>query len=77
MHCSAGCGRTGCYITLDMVIDCFENHLDGALDPWGDIDLVYKSIQFQRQQRISMVQNLEQFIYCYESILNYVVEKLV
>lgn len=77
VHCSAGCGRTGCYITLDMVIDCFENHLDGALDPWGDIDLVYKSIQFQRQQRISMVQNLEQFIYCYESILNYVVEKLV
>lgn len=84
VHCSAGCGRTGCYITLDMVLDCFDRYdkngnekTEGEFSPWGKDDLVYKSVQFQRQQRISMVQNLDQFIYCYESVLNYVVEKLI
>lgn len=77
VHCSAGCGRTGCFITLDMVLDCFENASDGSLVAWGGVDLVYKSVQFQRQQRVSMVQNLEQFVYCYESVLNYVVEYLM
>ncbi|OBA23364.1 hypothetical protein METBIDRAFT_37339 [Metschnikowia bicuspidata var. bicuspidata NRRL YB-4993] len=79
VHCSAGCGRTGCYITMDMVVDSFKNpnHNEIHYDPWGNDDLVYKSIQFQRQQRISMVQNLDQFIFCYESILNYIVNNLI
>lgn len=78
VHCSAGCGRTGCFITLDMVTDLFVHppKLPG-LEPWGTEDLIYKSIQFQRQQRISMVQNLGQFIFCYESILNYVLSNVV
>lgn len=74
VHCSAGCGRTGCFITMDMIVNCFQEKQKGRFDPWGDEDLIYKSVQFQRQQRISMVQNLDQFIYCYESILAYVVE---
>lgn len=74
VHCSAGCGRTGCFITIDMVRDCLQvSNVDDKYDAWGSDDLVYKSVQFQRQQRISMVQNLDQFIFCYESILNYVV----
>lgn len=78
VHCSAGCGRTGCFITIDMVLDCFHaKDRQSKYDPWGDDDLVYKAVQFQRQQRISMVQNLDQFVFCYESILNYVVDQLV
>ncbi|CUM54133.1 unnamed protein product [Debaryomyces fabryi] len=77
VHCLAGCGRTGCFITLDMVLDCFNNIKSGNLDPWGDKDLVYKAVQYQRTQRISMVQNLDQFIFCYEFILNYVVRNLI
>lgn len=78
VHCSAGCGRTGCFITLDMVTDLFAHPSRlPSLDPWGTEDLIYKSIQFQRQQRISMVQNLGQFIFCYESILNYVLTNVV
>lgn len=84
VHCSAGCGRTGCFIALDMVISCFQEnrskaaHEDSAqLDAWGDEDLIYKLIQFQRQQRISMVQNLDQFIFCYESILTYFLTEMV
>lgn len=70
VHCSAGCGRTGCFITLDMVKDCFKGKSNGKYDPWGTKDLVYKAVQLQRQQRIAMVQTLDQFIYCYESILH-------
>lgn len=83
VHCLAGCGRTGCFITLDMILDSFHNHPlallvpSGALDPWGEDDLVYKAVQFQRQQRILMVQNLDQFIVCYEVIANYVVNNLL
>lgn len=72
VHCSAGCGRTGSFITLDMIIDCFSREgKDVEIDPWGDNDLIYTSVQNQRQQRISMVQNLDQFIVCYEIILEY------
>ncbi|KAF3989767.1 hypothetical protein FT663_01915 [Candidozyma haemuli var. vulneris] len=70
VHCSAGCGRTGCFITLDMVKDCFKGKSNGKYDPWGTKDLVYKAVQLQRQQRIAMVQTVDQFIYCYESILH-------
>lgn len=78
VHCSAGCGRTGCYITLDMVASLFAAEpLATKMDPWGSEDLIYKSVQFQRQQRISMVQNLGQFIFCYESVLNYILKNLL
>lgn len=81
VHCSAGCGRTGCFITLDMILDCFKNLQKGEknleFDPWGSDDLIYKTVQFQRRQRISMVQNLDQFIVCYEILLDYVVNNLL
>lgn len=78
VHCSAGCGRTGCFITLDMVSSLFTpGPREDMLDPWGEEDLIYKSVQFQRQQRISMVQNLGQFIFCYESILNYLFDNVL
>lgn len=77
VHCSAGCGRTGCFITLDMVRECFHKHTEKQYDPWAGQDLIFKAVQFQRQQRIAMVQNLDQFIYCYENILTYIAEHLI
>lgn len=65
VHCSAGCGRTGSYITLDMVTKSLATNEK----LWRSSDLIYKSVQFQRQQRIAMVQNLDQFIYCYEGVM--------
>ena len=43
-------------------------------DDWvtrDDIDLVAKTVQDFRSQRLSMVQNLRQFVLCYESILQW------
>lgn len=79
VHCSAGCGRTGCFITTDMVLDRLKTQRrqlqDGKVDVWGADDLIYKSVQLQRTQRVSMVQNLRQFILCYEVVLNEIADK--
>lgn len=77
VHCAAGCGRTGSFISIDMVVDCFQQAKSGAHDPWGPRDLIYDSVQFERQQRLLMVQNIDQFVFCYESILEFVVEELL
>ncbi|CAI5759481.1 unnamed protein product [Candida verbasci] len=66
VHCSAGCGRTGVYITIDSLIQGNEKFIAEYSK-----DLIYKLIQHERKQRISMVQNFDQFIVCYEIFLYY------
>ncbi|SCV05756.1 LANO_0H14488g1_1 [Lachancea nothofagi CBS 11611] len=74
VHCSAGCGRTGVFITLDFLINVFERPTDNAnrIDVWNmPQDLIFIVVNELRKQRISMVQNLTQYITCYEAILKY------
>jgi protein-tyrosine phosphatase len=88
VHCSAGCGRTGTFCTIDSVIDMLkrqrlahanrhEDMMDlDSEDNWmtrDDIDLIAKAVDDFRHQRLSMVQNLRQFVLCYESILQWIV----
>ncbi|EXJ81129.1 hypothetical protein A1O3_07417 [Capronia epimyces CBS 606.96] len=86
VHCSAGCGRTGTFCTIDSVIDMLKrqrlSHEDGPhgmevdSGDWvsrDDVDLVAKTVDDFRHQRLSMVQNLRQFVLCYESILQWLV----
>jgi len=40
-----------------------------------DVDLVAKTVDDFRHQRLSMVQNLRQFVLCYESILQWLVQQ--
>jgi protein tyrosine phosphatase len=68
MHCSAGCGRTGAFCTIDSVINQFEDEMDGITD---DDDLIYQRVLRFREQRMSMVQTLRQFVLCYECVLHY------
>lgn len=89
VHCSAGCGRTGTFCTIDSVIDMLRQQrrvsqtrqpssshmdVDEDEDDWvrrDDVDLIAKAVEDFRCQRLSMVQNLRQFVLCYESILQW------
>ncbi|KAI5959443.1 hypothetical protein KGF57_002081 [Candida theae] len=71
VHCTAGCGRTGVFITLDSLIQAWKNSRTKVMD--SDIDLVYKLVQHQRRQRVGMVQNLDQFIIIYEIFIEYLI----
>jgi len=101
VHCSAGCGRTGTFCTVDSVIDMlkrqrqarnarqgitadpdgqgipsFDNpNRDGSWVNRDDYDLIEKTVEDFRVQRLSMVQSLRQFVLCYESILEWLVEQ--
>lgn len=74
VHCSAGCGRTGVFITLDFLLNVLNEptNTSNSIDVWNmSQDLIFITINELRKQRISMVQNLTQYITCYESILQY------
>jgi len=141
VHCSAGCGRTGTFCTVDSVIDMLKGQqiskkqartddtrmdideqtparsppshhgkndskhseeqppagkhgsdggffasqyiadapenqsLEGAWTQNEDVDLVEKTVEHFRQQRISMVQSLRQYVLCYESVMEWLVEQ--
>ncbi|KAK8038784.1 tyrosine-phosphatase [Apiospora rasikravindrae] len=119
VHCSAGCGRTGTFCTVDSVIDMLKReriasslankrkdndgdiNMDGMTVPhtsartpaaqssggpnsgsntaldlsWvGDdsIDLIARTVEDFRSQRLSMVQSLRQFVLCYETIVEWI-----
>ncbi|KAI5293211.1 hypothetical protein KEM52_005737 [Ascosphaera acerosa] len=83
VHCSAGCGRTGTFCTIDSVIDMLKHQRIGRQRPdqwtessqWiyqDDVDLVAETVEEFRHQRLSMVQTLQQFVLCYESILEWI-----
>ena len=83
VHCSAGCGRTGTFCTVDSVIDVLkrqrgdaDHHMEEDEEvPASDVDLVEKAVEDFRQQRLSMVQSLRQFVLCYESVMEWLVDR--
>jgi len=119
VHCSAGCGRTGTFCTVDTVIDMLkrqrksrranrerdgspmqldrrrsqvqsnqdsffssgppvsspDDSVDGSWVTRDDQDLIEKTVEDFRHQRLSMVQSLRQFVLCYESIIEWLVEQ--
>ncbi|CAH1756262.1 6968_t:CDS:2 [Entrophospora sp. SA101] len=67
VHCSAGCGRTGTFCTIDTVISILSS---SSSNDYNDVkDIVQSTILNFREQRLSIVQNLRQFVFCYEAIL--------
>ncbi|KAL6944990.1 hypothetical protein ACO0QE_002433 [Hanseniaspora vineae] len=72
--CSAGCGRTGVFITIDFLLNLLNDHENPVrnIDFWKfPYDLIFIVVNELRRQRISMVQNLQQYIMCYQTIIEY------
>ncbi|XP_072483800.1 FERM and PDZ domain-containing protein 2 isoform X3 [Notamacropus eugenii] len=66
-HCSAGIGRTGVLLCVDVVLRALEK----------DFNFNIKNIVTQmREQRFGMVQTKEQYHFCYEIVL-YVLRKIL
>lgn len=101
VHCSAGCGRTGTFCTIDSVIDMLKRQRkehksgvtpmevssgdymgkdkeDAVAGDWvfdQDLDLIEKTVEDFRGQRISMVQSLRQYVLCYETVLEWIAQQ--
>jgi protein tyrosine phosphatase len=105
VHCSAGCGRTGTFCTIDSVIDMLKRQrkeIKSGVTPmelsgssggdymskgkqateadgdWifdQDMDLVEKTVEDFRGQRLSMVQSLRQYVLCYETVLEWIAQQ--
>jgi len=106
VHCSAGCGRTGTFCTVDSVVDMMKRQrkearngvtpmdvvtsaddgdymgkgkeageVDGSWIFDQNLDLVQKTVEDFRGQRLSMVQSLRQFVLCYETVLEWMAQQ--
>ncbi|KAJ0183666.1 hypothetical protein K1T71_000089 [Dendrolimus kikuchii] len=66
VHCSAGIGRTGTFIVLDILIDKVKSHgLDCEID-------VYNTVKYVRAYRYGMVQNKTQYKFIYFALQKYI-----
>lgn len=62
VHCSAGCGRSGAFCAIDTVLYRLSDTSS------KEHDILLETISRFREQRLSMVQTLRQFVFCYEAV---------
>ncbi|XP_048762556.1 tyrosine-protein phosphatase Lar-like isoform X5 [Ostrea edulis] len=62
VHCSAGVGRTGVFITLSIVLE--RMRYEGVVD-------MFQTVKMLRTQRPAMVQTEDQYQFCYRAAFEY------
>uniref|UniRef100_A0A8C5W8J9 Receptor-type tyrosine-protein phosphatase S n=1 Tax=Microcebus murinus TaxID=30608 RepID=A0A8C5W8J9_MICMU len=62
VHCSAGVGRTGVFVTLSIVLE--RMRYEGVVD-------VFQTVKVLRTQRPAMVQTEDEYQFCYQAALEY------
>ncbi|XP_063085227.1 receptor-type tyrosine-protein phosphatase S isoform X13 [Cavia porcellus] len=62
VHCSAGVGRTGVFITLSIVLE--RMRYEGVVD-------IFQTVKMLRTQRPAMVQTEDEHHFCYQASLEY------
>lgn len=71
VHCSAGVGRTGCFIAIHVLLNKYREHRAqaeaGAETVPCDLDCLRTVLQL-RQHRAAMVQSVEQLLFIYETL---------
>lgn len=68
VHCSAGCGRTGVFCVVDLLINIFRETRDYefAYDP------IFEIVDSLRRQRVLMVQTVRQYSFLYKTMVRYI-----
>ncbi|PRP85959.1 receptor-type tyrosine-protein phosphatase F-like [Planoprotostelium fungivorum] len=69
VHCSAGIGRTGTFMTIHIHIQQLRKHMQSSPDQPFQFE-IYNTVKELRKQRTGMVQQPEQYRFCYEAILD-------
>ncbi|XP_029421179.1 receptor-type tyrosine-protein phosphatase S isoform X10 [Nannospalax galili] len=62
VHCSAGVGRTGVFVTLSIVLE--RMRYEGVVD-------IFQTVKMLRTQRPAMVQTEDEYQFCYQAALEY------
>lgn len=62
VHCSDGVGRTGVFCALCIVLE--RMRAEGVVD-------LFQTVKLLRTQRPNMIQNQEQYLFCYQKALEY------
>lgn len=66
VHCSAGCGRTGTFITMSVILERVFGH---SGTPYHDTDVILDIVRELRPQRMMFIQSLCQLEFLYQTFL--------
>ncbi|XP_055340140.1 tyrosine-protein phosphatase non-receptor type 11-like [Paramacrobiotus metropolitanus] len=74
VHCSAGIGRTGTFIVLDILIDHIKNARKNGIE--CEID-IHRTVLMIRERRSGMVQAESQYKFIYMAVQHYVQNTII